>query len=100
MTATIISVSIGVAGFIITVLAKLFSVSSKYGALMETVKRNEERDREEREKTRNKFGDIYSKLNGHDTVLAKLQTDVSNINSILVRLEGKLDRLIESKSNN
>lgn len=98
--ATIISVSIGVAGFIITVLAKLFSVSTKYGVLMETVRRNEERDHEERSKTREKFGDIYSKLNGHDTVLAKLQTDVSNINTILVRLEGKLDRIIESKSNN
>lgn len=96
MTITI-SGLITVCSFIITITAKLFSISSKYGALMARTESSERKNEEERLRTREKFDELYKRVNGHESTLAKLSSDVSSINSICCRLENKLDRIIESK---
>lgn len=95
---TIISISITIAGFIFGIIGSVFRLSVEYGRLKKTVEANENRDKEEREKTREKFSKLYATTNSHESTIAKLSNDISNTKQTLLRIESKLDRLIEKDS--
>lgn len=95
---TIISISITIAGFIFGIIGSVFRLSVEYGRLKKTVEANENRDKEEREKTREKFSQLYATTNSHESTIAKLSNDISNTKQTLLRIESKLDRLIEKDS--
>lgn len=97
-TATTITFSITVAGFIFGILTTVAKLSVEYGRIKKELEENEERDKEERSHTREKFADLYSKINLHESTLAGLKNNVSNLTSTCQRIEAKLDRLIEKES--
>lgn len=96
---TVISISITVAGFIFGIIGSVFRLSVEYGRLKKTVEANELRDKEEREKTRDKFSKLYATTNSHESTLAALKNNVSNLQQTCSRIESKLDRLIEKEAN-
>lgn len=97
-TTAIITFSITVAGFIFGILTTVAKLSVEYGRIKKELEENEERDKEERSHTREKFADLYSKINLHESTLAGLKNNVSNLTSTCQRIEAKLDRLIEKES--
>lgn len=62
-TTAIITFSITVAGFIFGILTTVAKLSVEYGRIKKELEENEERDKEERSHTREKFADLYSKIN-------------------------------------
>ena len=94
----IISFSITVAGFIFGIITTVAKLAIEYGRIKKEMEENEERDREERLHTREKFSDLYSKINLHESTLAGLKNNVTNLTSTCQRIESKLDRLIEKES--
>lgn len=90
-----ITFGIALAGFIGGIVAKVADLSIKYGRLMETVKRNEERDSEERNKTSSKFTELYNRMSCNESTINALQTSVKNLADTCNRIENKLDRIIE-----
>lgn len=97
-TTAIITFSITIAGFIFGILTTVAKLSVEYGRIKKELEENEERDKEERSHTREKFADLYSKINLHESALAGLKNNVSNLTSTCQRIEAKLDRLIEKES--
>lgn len=99
MNATaIISFSITVAGFVFSMITLVAKLSVNFGKLSNRLEQNEIRDKEERSHTREKFTELYSKINLHESTLAGLKNNVSNLTSTCQRIEAKLDRLIEKES--
>lgn len=97
-TPVIITSSITVAGFIFGILTTVVKLSVEYGRIKKELEENRERDMEERSHTREKFADLYSKINIHESTLAGLKNNVINLTSTCQRIESKLDRLIEKES--
>lgn len=99
MNATaIISFSITVAGFVFSMITLVAKLSVNFGKLSNRLEQNEIRDKEERSHIREKFTELYSKINLHESTLAGLKNNVSNLTSTCQRIEAKLDRLIEKES--
>ncbi len=99
MNATaIITFSITVAGFVFTMITLVAKLSVNFGKLSNRLDQNETRDKEERSHIREKFTELYSKINLHESTLAGLKNNVSNLTSTCQRIEAKLDRLIEKES--
>lgn len=99
MNATaIITFSITVAGFVFSMITLVAKLSVNFGRLSNRLDQNETRDKEERSHTREKFTELYSKINLHESTLAGLKNNVSNLTSTCQRIEAKLDRLIEKES--
>lgn len=98
MTIQLISISITVAGFIIGIITSVAKLSVRYGKLEKEMEENRDRDKEEREHTREKFTKLYATTNAHESLLAGLQNNVNNLASTCSRIEAKLDRLIEKET--
>lgn len=94
----IVSVSITVAGFVGGIIVTVANLSVKYGKLTQKVAQNEERDKEEREHSSAKFSELYNRTAAHDSVIAALSNNVGSLSATCTRIESKLDRLIERKS--
>jgi len=94
----LITFSITIAGFVFTMITLVAKLSVNFGRLSNRLDQNETRDKEERSHTREKFADLYSKINLHESTLAGLKNNVSNLTSTCQRIEAKLDRLIEKES--
>ena len=97
-TTVIITSSITVAGFIFGILTTVAKLSVEYGRIKKELAEKRERAGEERSHTREKFADLYSKINIHESTLAGLKNNVINLTSTCQRIESKLDRLIEKES--
>lgn len=99
MNATaILGTAITVAGFLIGIITTVARLSVDYGKLKKEFEKNDERDKEDRAHTREKFSEIYGKLSVHDSSLSGLKHNVSNLTTTCERIESKLDRLIEKES--
>lgn len=55
----IITFSITIAGFLFGIITTVAKLSVEYGRIKKEMEENEERDREERMHTREKFSDLY-----------------------------------------
>ncbi len=97
-TAGIITLSITIAGFIFGIIATVSKLSVEYGKIRNDLDQNKARDKEERAHTREKFTELYTRISGHDSTLAALQNNVTNLTTTCGRIESKLDRLIEKES--
>jgi uncharacterized coiled-coil protein SlyX len=95
----IISISITIAGFIFGIITTVAKLSIEYGKMRKELEQNETRDKEERTHTREKFADLYAKIGIHESTLAGLKNNVSNLTTTCERIEAKLDRLIEKETN-
>lgn len=93
----IITFSITLAGFIFSIIYKVVELSVKFGKLQQRVDQNEERDKEERNKTHAKFTELYNRTANHDALISGLANNVNTLSSTCSRIESKLDRLIEKK---
>lgn len=99
MNATaVLGTAITVAGFIIGIITTVARLSMDYGKIKKEFEKNDERDKEDRAHTREKFSEIYGKLSVHDSSLSGLKNNVSNLTLTCERIESKLDRLIEKES--
>ncbi len=96
--AQFISLSITIAGFIIGIITSVAKLAAEYGKLKKEVEQNANRDKEERDHTREKFTKLYAITSSHETTLAGLQNNVTNLTSTCERIEAKLDRLIEKET--
>lgn len=96
--AGFITLGITIAGFIFGIIATVSKLSVEYGKLRNEIDQNESRDKEERAHTREKFTELYTRISGHDSTLAALQNNVSNLTTTCGRIETKLDRLIEKET--
>ena len=94
---TIISFSITIAGFIGGIIGCVAKLSTEYGKLKKTVEQNEKRDEEERAKVHVKFSNLFATTSAHESTLAALKNNVSNLQKTCERIESKLDRLIEKE---
>lgn len=66
----IITFSITVAGFVFSMITLVAKLSVNFGRLSNRLDQNETRDKEERSHTREKFTELYSKINLHESTLA------------------------------
>lgn len=94
---TIISISITIAGFVGGIIGSVAKLSAEYGKLKKTVEANEKRGEEERAHVRVKFSNLFATTNAHESTLAALKNNVTNLQTTCARIEAKLDRLIEKE---
>lgn len=100
----IISISITIAGFLGGIVIKLCTLAGKFGSLETRFEKNEERDVEERAKNSVKFGELYSLVHKNEAEQEKIKSDlkhigedVSEIKSSNIRLEDKIDMLLQGR---
>lgn len=94
-TGGFITLGISVAGFIGGIIGTVAKLSSNYGKLNEKVSFNDERDKEERAKTSQKFAELYNRMASNEGDVKELNSKVDSLNCTCVRIESKLDKLIE-----
>ena len=90
-----LALGISVGGFVITVVTLIARLSKHYGKLEEQVKFNEERDKEERQKSSVKFAELYNRMATSEGDVKELNAKVDTLQNTCVRIECKLDKLIE-----
>lgn len=94
----IITFGITIAGFIFGMITTVAKLAINFGKMANELDQNQKRDSEERAHTREKFTELYSRISAHDSTLAGLRNNVSNLASTCERIESKLDRLIEKEN--
>lgn len=101
----IISICITVAGFLGGIVVTVSKLANKFGSLETRFEKNEERDIEERAKSSVKFGELYSLVHKNEAEQEKIKSDlkhigedVSDIKNSNIRLEDKIDRLLQGKN--
>lgn len=90
-----ITFGLALAGFAGGVVWKVASISVSLGKIVHRIETDEARDREERERSREKFAELYGATGEHESQLAALASEVKSVSSSCERIESKLDRLIE-----
>ena len=93
--ATVITLGITIAGFIIGIIKTTSGISSDFGKMTQRLDNNEARDTEERAHASTKFAELYTRTAAHDATLAALTIKVDTIDTTTKKMDGKLDRLIE-----
>lgn len=93
--AAAITLGITIAGFAGGIIIKVSDLSIKFGKLTQTVEQSMERDREDRDQNNNRFNELYTRTNAHESSIAALTNSVTSLTSTCQRIESKLDRLIE-----
>ena len=94
---TAITVGLAIAGFAGGVIWKVSDLSIKFGRMTQKQDENNERDKEERKRTSEKFSELYNRTSAHDSTITGLINTVSSLANTCTRIESKLDRLIEKR---
>lgn len=94
-TAQFISIGITAGGFIIGIITTVAKLASNFGKLESKVLHNEERDKEERDKSSIKFAELYNRIGINEGDVKEINTKVDSLTMTVSRIETKLDKLIE-----
>lgn len=89
-----ITLGISISGFVGGVIATVAKLSFNYGHLKERVKFNEERDKEERQKSSVKFAELYNRMSNNEGDVKEINAKVDTLNLTCGRIENKLDKYL------
>lgn len=90
-----ITLGISISGFIGGIIMTVAKLSIRFGKIEERLTADELRDKEERDKASVKFSELYNRVATNESDVKELNAKVDSLNVTCVRIENKLDKLIE-----
>lgn len=90
-----ITLGISISGFIGGIIMTVAKLSVRFGKIEERLTTDELRDKEERDKASVKFSELYNRVATNESDVKELNAKVDSLNVTCVRIENKLDKLIE-----